>query len=82
MGDFRVHEGIFVKGGTADMSEAIAHGIRCYNISRCMWVLAGAELVGEIARCLERFVIVVIECENVREKDKPGERYGTSKLLE
>lgn len=81
MGDFGVFEGIFAKGGTADISEAIAHGIRCSNISRYMWVVAGAEPVGETARCLERFVIIVIECENVRVKDKPDDRHGTSKLL-
>jgi hypothetical protein len=82
MGDFNVYEGIFAKGGTADISEAIAHGIRCYNISRYTWEVAGVEPVGETARCLERFVIVVIECENVRAKGKPGDRGGTSKFLE
>lgn len=82
MGDFSVYEGIFAKGGTADISEAIAHGIRCYNISRYTWVVAGAEPVGESARCHERFVIAASECENVRAKDKPGDRHGTSKLLE
>ena len=80
--DIRVHEGLCAKGGTVDVSRAIANGCRGYRLSRHARVLAGAVPGGEVLRFFEAYVFSTSGCESDRARDDQRVGDGAREFLE